>query len=68
MPEQSWPALYLKSCKEIRAVAKAITNRIYKFQKRYLYIGSYSPASNILSQLAFGQKLNRMQSSEANIY
>ena len=43
VPEQSWPALYLKSRKEIGAVAEAVANRIYEFRKRYLCVGSYSP-------------------------
>jgi len=66
--EQGWPKLGLKSRKQIGAVAGAVAARIQEFRKSYLYEGSFSPASSILSQLAFGQAQNRVQSSEANIY
>ena len=41
---------------------------IRKIGLEYLCEGSFSPASSILSRLAYGQTLNRVQSSEANIY
>src|SRR5271156_2957757 len=66
--EQGWPELGLQSRKEIGAVAGAVAERIHELRKSHLCEGSFSPASSILSQLAFGQKQNRMQSSEANIY
>ena len=66
--EQGWPKLGLKSRKQIGAVAGAVAARIQEFRKSYLCEGSFSPASSILSQLAFGQAQNRVQSSEANIY
>jgi hypothetical protein len=66
--EKGWPELGLQSRKEIGAVAGAVAERIHEFRKNHLCEGSFSPASSILSQLAFGQKQNRIQSSEANIY
>ena len=66
--EQGWPEIGLESRKEIGAVAGAVAERIHEVRKRHLCEGSFSPASSILSQLAFGQAQNRVQSSEANIY
>jgi hypothetical protein len=66
--EQGWPKLGLKSRKQIGSVAGAIVARIQEFRKSYLCKGSFSPASSILSQLAFGQAQNRVQLCEANIY
>ena len=66
--EQGWPELGLQSRKEIGAVAGAVADRIHHVRSNYLCEGSFSPASSILSQLAFGQNQNWIQSSEANIY
>lgn len=66
--EQGWPEIGLASRKEIGAVAKAVAKRIHELRKRHLCKGSFSSASSILSQFAFGQAHNRHQSSEANIY
>ena len=66
--EQGWPELGLKSRAEIGAVAGAVAERIHELRQGHLCEGSFSPASSILSQLAFGQAQNRVQSSEANIY
>jgi hypothetical protein len=66
--EQGWPELGLPSRKETRAVARAVVERIHEFRQNHLCEGSFSPASSILSQLAFGQAQNRVQSSEANIF
>lgn len=49
-------------------MAGAVAERVHELRKRYLCKGFFSPASSILSQLAFGQAHNRHQSSEANIY
>jgi superfamily II DNA helicase RecQ len=68
VPEQGWPELRLPSRKETGAVAGAVAEQIHKARRQYLCEGSFSPASSILSQLAFGQAQNRNQSSEANIY
>lgn len=66
--EQGWPELGLPSRKEIGAVAGAVAEHIHELRRNHLCEGSFSPASSILSQLAFGQAQNRNQSSEANIY
>lgn len=66
--EQGWPQLELPSRKETGAVAGAVAERIHWIRKQHLCEGSFSPASSILSQLAFGQAQNRTQSSEANIF
>lgn len=66
--ESGWPALGLQSRTAIGAVAGAVAVRIHKLRREYLCEGSFSPASSILSQLAFGQKQNRIQPSESNIY
>ena len=66
--EQGWPELGLQSRKEIGAVAGAVAERIFEARRKHLCEGLFSPASSILSQLAFGQAQNRNQSSEANIY
>jgi hypothetical protein len=65
--EQGWPQIGLLSRKEIGAVAGAVAERIHDIRKQHLCEGSFSPTSSILSQLAFGQKLNRNSSAEANI-
>jgi len=66
--EKGWPELGLRSRKEIGAVAGAVAERIHQLRRDQLCEGSFSPASSILSQLARGQAINRVQSSEANIY
>jgi hypothetical protein len=66
--EQGWPKLGLESRREIGAVAGAVAERIHELRKSHLCEGSFSPASSILSQLAKGQAINRVTSSEANIY
>lgn len=66
--EHGWPELSIPSRTETRAVAGAVAVRIQKFRREYLCEGSFSPASSILSQLAFRQKQNRIQPSESNIY
>jgi len=66
--EKGWPELGLQSRKEIGAVAGAVAGRIHELRRGHLCEGSFSPASSILSQLARGQAINRLQSSEANIY
>ena len=66
--ERGWPELGLKSRKEIGAVAGAVAERIHELRRMHLCEGSFSPASSILSQLARGQAINRVQPSEANIY
>ena len=66
--EQGWPELGLQSRAVIGAVAGAVAERIHALRKSHLCEGSFSPASSILSQLAFGQAQNRGQASEANIY
>jgi len=68
VPEKGWPELGLKSRTEIGTVAGAVADRIHSLRRGHLCEGSFSPASSILSQLAFGQKQNRVQPSEANIY
>ena len=52
--EQGWPELGLPSRKEIGAVAGAVAERIHESRRNHLCEGSFSPASSILSQLAFG--------------
>jgi superfamily II DNA helicase RecQ len=66
--EQGWPALGIKSRKEIGTEEGAVAERIHVLRKRYLCEGSFSPASSILSQLARGQVINRSQPSESNIF
>lgn len=66
--EKGWPELGLQSRKEIGAVAGAVAERIHQLRRDQLCEGSFSPASSILSQLARGQAINRVQPSEANIY
>jgi hypothetical protein len=66
--EKGWPELGLKSRKETGAVAGAVADRIHELRRSHLCEGSFSPASSILSQLARGQAINRVQPSEANIY
>ena len=66
--EHGWPELGIPSRTETGAVAGAVAVRIQKFRREHLCEGSFSPASSILSQLAFGQKQNRIQPSESNIY
>ena len=58
--EHGWPELDIPSHIETGAVARAVAVRIQKFRREHLYKGSFSPASSILSQLAFGQKQNRI--------
>jgi hypothetical protein len=48
-------------------VAGAVAERIHDIRKQHLCEGSFSPTSSILSQLIFGQKLNRNSLAEANI-
>ena len=45
--EQGWPELGLKSHAEIRAVARAVAERIYKLQQGHLCKGSFLLASSI---------------------
>jgi hypothetical protein len=66
--EKGWLELGLKSRKEIGAAAGAVAERIHQLRRDQLCEGSFSPASSILSQLARGQAINRVQPSEANIY
>ncbi len=66
--ETGWPELGIKSRQETGAVAGAVAERIHRFRKQFLCEGSFTPASEILSQLAFRQKQNRIQPSESNIY
>ena len=66
--EKGWPELGLPSRKEIGAVAGAVAERIHELRRDQLCEGSFSPTSSILSQLARGQAINRVQPSEANIY
>ena len=66
--KQGQPKLGLQSRKEIRAVAGAVVDQVYILWKNHLYKGLFSPALSILSQLAFRQNQNQIQSSEANIY
>ena len=66
--EHGWPELGIPSRTETGAVAGAVAVRIHQLRREYLCEGSFSPASSILSQLAFGQKQNRIQPSESNIY
>lgn len=68
VPEHAWPEYTLQSREQLGAEAGAVAESIQKARKNYLCEGSFSPASSILSQLAFGQRLNRVQSSDANIY
>ena len=49
-------------------MAGAVAERIQESRRNHLCEGSFSPASSILSQLAFGQAQSRNQSLEANIY
>jgi hypothetical protein len=49
-------------------VAEAVVDSVQLTRKGFLCKGSYLPASSILSQLVYGQKLNRNYSSEANIF
>jgi len=66
--EKGWLELGLQSRKEIGAVAGAVAERIHQLRRDQLCEGSFSPTSSILSQLARGQAINRVQPSEANIY
>lgn len=66
--EQGWPKLGLKSRRQTGAVAGAVAERIDYFRKSFLCEGSYSVASTILTQLAYGQSINRVQPSESNIH
>jgi hypothetical protein len=68
LSEQGWPALGIKSRKEIGAEVGAVAERIHASRKRYLCKGLFSPVSSILSQLARGQAINRVQPSESNIF
>ena len=68
LSEQGWPEIGIQSRKELGAVAEAVADSVQLARKGFLCEGSYSPASSILSQLAYGQKLNRNHSSEANIF
>lgn len=68
IPEVGWPELGLRSRKEIGAVAGAVAERIQRLRKSFLCTGSFSPASSILSQLAFGKKLNKVTPAESNIH
>lgn len=64
VPERPWPILGLLGEAEI----PSIRERIYKFRLAHLVEGSFSPASSILTQLAKGQKDNRLHHSPANIH
>ena len=68
VPTYAWIEHNISSRDELGAVPGAVAESIQLARKRYLCEGSFSPASSILSQLAFGQRLNRIQSSDANIY
>jgi superfamily II DNA helicase RecQ len=68
IPETGWRELGLKSRKELGGVAGAVADHIHEVRKSHLCEGSFSPASSILSQLARGQAINRVQPSEANIH
>ena len=70
LSEQGWPRLGLPSRQEFveEKGAVAVAERIQAVRREYLCEGSYTPASSILSQLAFGQKQSRHHSAEANIY
>lgn len=68
LPEQGWPALGIQSRTEIGAVAGAVAERVQQVRQNHLCEGSFSPASSILSQLARGQAINRVQPSESNIF
>jgi hypothetical protein len=47
--EQDWPEIGLENQKEIKAIAKAVAERIHNLRKYYLYEGFFSPVSSILS-------------------
>ena len=51
-----------------KAEILSIQEYIYKFRLAHLVEGSFSPASSILTQLAKGQKDNRLYHSLANIH
>ena len=70
LSEQGWPRLGLPSRQEFveEKGVVAVAERIQAVRREYLCEGSYTPASSILSQLAFGQKQSRHHSAEANIY
>ena len=68
LSEHGWLEIGIKSRKELGTVAEAVAGSVQLARKRFLCEGSYSLASSILSQLAYGQKLNRNHSSEANIF
>jgi superfamily II DNA helicase RecQ len=65
--DQGWPELELQSRIEIGAVAGAVAARVRKIRLDHLVEGSFSPASSILTQLAFGQAINSTQQNESNI-
>ena len=64
VPQRPWPKLGLLRKAEIPSVRE----RIHKFRLAHLVEGSFSPASSILTQLAKGQKDNRLHHSPANIH
>jgi hypothetical protein len=64
VPQRPWPKLGLLGKAEI----PSIRERIHKFRLAHLVEGSFSPASSILTQLAKGQKDNRLHHSPANIH
>ncbi|OBT81212.1 hypothetical protein VE02_10226 [Pseudogymnoascus sp. 03VT05] len=64
VPQRPWPKLGLLGKAEI----PSIQEHIHKFRLAHLVEGSFSPALSILTQLAKGQKDNRLHHSPANIH
>ena len=64
LPLQAWPELGLRDRTKVGSVA----GRVDRIRHKHLCEGSLSPASTILTQLAFGKAINKLHRSPSNIY
>ena len=64
LPLEDWPEIGLQSRSKIEGVVEYMQS----MRRKYLCEGSFSPASSILSQLARGKAINKLQHSPSNIH
>jgi hypothetical protein len=66
--DEGWPELGIQCRVDLGAVAGAVAARVKKIRLQHLVEGSYSPASIIIGQLAYGQAINKTTQAPSNIF
>jgi superfamily II DNA helicase RecQ len=66
--EDGWPALGIPNRFDTGSIPGGVVARVHEIREKHLIEGSFSPASAILTQLAYGQAINRAQQNESNIF